>query len=222
MRTFFRLTTFCLAAWLPLAAAAATNARAERSAALRSKADIVHGAALFAQCTACHGADGRGGDHGSTPKIAGQHYLVVVNQLIDFRYGKRWDNRMEGMADQHHLAGPQDIADVAVYVSALESKGAHELGSGEFVAVGQAIYLEQCQSCHGAHAEGDARNAIPRLAGQHYGYLMRQMYDAVDGRRPTLPRSHSQRIKPLDFQQVRGLADFLARLPDRPSPVSKP
>jgi cytochrome c553 len=41
---------------------------------------------------------------------------------------------------------------------------------------------------------------------------MRQMYDAVDGRRPALSRLHSQRIATLDFEQIRAVADYLARI----------
>ncbi len=59
------------------------------------------------------------------------------------------------------------------------------------------------------------RRSVPRLAGQHYGYLVRQMYDAVDGRRQTLPRLHANRIEPLDFAQVRGIADYLSRIEPR-------
>jgi cytochrome c553 len=204
------------AAWvlvlLPLVAAAAGTAQSELSATLRSKPDPAHGAQLFAQCMACHGADGGGETNGTTPRIAGQHYRVLAKQLVDFRYGKRWDFRMEGMADRHHLAGPQDIADVAVYVSGLTRAGNRGVGSGEFAEVGGRIYADQCQSCHGAGAEGNADRGAPRLAGQHYAYLMRQMYDAVDGRRPALPRLHSQRIAPLDFEQVRAVSDYLARI----------
>jgi cytochrome c553 len=202
----------CIAWLLPAVSLAAGTAQRELSDALRSNADAVHGAELFAQCTACHGPDGGGEVNGSVPRIAGQHYRVLVKQLVDFRYGKRWDFRMEGMADKHHLTGPQDIADVAVHVSGLAEPDRRGLGNGEFAIEGGRIYLAQCRSCHGAVAEGDAARGIPRLAGQHYAYLMRQMYDAVDGRRPALPRLHSQRIAPLDFEQVRAVSDYLARI----------
>jgi cytochrome c553 len=119
---------------------------------------------------------------------------------------------MEGAAEQHHLTGSQDIADVAAYVAKMDRPGTRGLGNGEFVEDGSRIYTKQCASCHGPAAEGNAKSGVPRLAGQHYGYLMRQMYDAVDGRRPALPRLHPQRIAPLDFQQVRALSDFLARI----------
>src|SRR5690349_50598 len=96
---------------LPMAAGAASSARTELNDVMRARADAVRGAQLFAQCASCHGMDGNGETRGSTPRIAGQHYRVVAKQLVDFRFGKRWDFRMEGMADKHHLESAQDIAD---------------------------------------------------------------------------------------------------------------
>ena len=193
-------------------AVAASQAQRELDGALRATPNAVNGEALFDHCASCHGADGNGEADGSTPRIAGQHFRVLAKQLVDFRSGKRWDFRMEGGAAQHHLTGSQDIADVAAYVSRMERAGTRGIGNGEFVEEGSRIYSKQCASCHGPAAEGNAQRGVPRLAGQHYGYLMRQMYDAVDGRRPALPRLHSQRIEPLDFQQVRALSDYLARI----------
>ncbi len=202
---------------LPTFASAAQTARSEYAAALKAKPDPVRGEQLFGQCISCHGADGAGEANGSTPRIAGQHFRVLAKQIVDFRYGKRWDFRMEGMADRHHLANAQDIADVSAYVSQLEQPGKRGIGSGEFAEMGAAIFAKQCQSCHGAQAQGDAGTGVPRLAGQHYAYLMRQMYDAVDGRRPALPQLHTKRIAPLDFEQVRAVSDFLARIGWEPS-----
>jgi len=197
---------------LPMTAGAAETAKINLKEVLRAKPDPVHGAELFTQCVSCHGADGNGEANGNAPRIAGQHYRVVVKQLVDFRNGKRWDFRMEGMADKHHIRTAQDVADVSAHVSGLSEPGKRGLGSGEFVEEGGRIYAAKCQSCHGSEAAGNAERGIPRLAGQHYAYLTRQMYDAVDGRRPALPRLHSERIAPLDFEQVRAVADFLARV----------
>jgi cytochrome c553 len=219
MRNWVRLGVY-LALLAPLDVMAAGSARRELADALKATPDLVHGEQLFAQCTSCHGADGGGETSGSTPRIAGQHARVLAKQLVDFRYGKRWDFRMEGMADRHHLVGPQDIADVSAYVSQLRQPRKRGLGSGEFAAEGGRIFARQCQSCHGADALGDAADGVPRLAGQHYGYLMRQMYDAVDGRRPALPKLHSQRIAPLNFEEVRAVSDFLARMGADPSDVA--
>lgn len=208
----FTLRVACAGLFFSSAAIAGSNAQQELTGALHATPDAVNGEALFDHCASCHGADGGGEVNGSTPRIAGQHFRVLAKQLVDFRSGKRWDFRMEGAAEQHHLTGSQDIADVAAYVSKLNQPETRGIGSGEFVEEGSRIYAKQCASCHGPAAEGNAQRGVPRLAGQHYPYLMRQMYDAVDGRRPALPGIHSQRIAPLDFEQVRAVSDYLARI----------
>ena len=186
--------------------------RDELARAMASKPDATRGAALYVQCASCHGVDGAGVAAGSTPRIAGQHFQVLLKQLVDFRSGRRRDFRMEDPADRHHLAGPQDIADVAAYVSELGSGGPRGIGDGTRATAGALIFGARCASCHGADGRGNAARLVPRLAGQHYGYLVRQMYDAVDGRRPTLVEIHARKIEPLDFDQVRGIADYLSRV----------
>lgn len=199
-----------LALLLPFLADAATPARRELEAAMQATPNLEHGAELLAQCVACHGPAGDGLHDGSVPRIAGQHAHVLIKQLVDFRYGKRWDFRMEPRAGTH-LGAAQDIADVSNYLSQLPRSKDSGTGNGEQLAQGAGLYAAYCASCHGARGQGDGKGAIPMLAGQHYGYLMRQMYDAVDGRRPTLSQIHSRRIEPLDFEQVRAVADFLSR-----------
>jgi cytochrome c553 len=201
-----------LAALLPVLVLAAGSARSELQQVMSAKPDSVHGDELFLQCVSCHGGKGGGQENGNTPRIAGQHYSVLVKQLVDFRYGKRWDFRMEELADRHHLEGAQDIADIAAYVNSLDSGNVRGTGDGIHASDGALIFGARCASCHGANGSGDAQHAVPSLAGQHYGYLVRQMYDAVDGRRPTLQRVHSQKIEPLDFEQVRAVADYLSRI----------
>jgi cytochrome c553 len=199
-----------LFALVPCAGVAALPALAEYQTALRAVPDYEHGAALFAQCVSCHGSEGQGLPDGSTPRIAGQNFHVIVKQLVDFRYGKRWDFRMEQRANQH-LGGFQDIADVAMYLSAQPRKSDGGPVRSDALAKGASLYASNCASCHGEQAEGDDDAAVPMLAGQHPAYLLRQMYDAVDGRRPTLARLHAQRIKPLNFEQLHAVADFLSQ-----------
>jgi cytochrome c553 len=210
MKTSFPLVV-CLLMSIPCAVDAASPARSELQAALRATPDIEHGAVLFAQCVSCHGTEGQGMADGSTPRIAGQHFRVLVKQLVDFRYGKRWDFRMEQRANTH-LGAFQDIADVASYLSGLPRKNKVGEIRGEVLAQGANLYGVNCASCHGARGEGDDAETVPMLAGQHPGYLLRQMYDSVDGRRPSLAQLHAKRIKPLDFEQLRAIADYLARI----------
>jgi cytochrome c553 len=60
---------------------------------------------------------------------------------------------------------------------------------------------------------------IPRIAGQHYEYLTRQIYDAVDGRRPNFSTAHVRLLARLERDDIVGLADYLSRLsqPSAPS-----
>lgn len=199
------------AASAPESSSRAAAASAELAAARRAAPDPDRGAALFRQCVACHGRDGGGQVEGAVPRIAGQHYRVLLKQLVDFRHGLRWDYRMEELADRHHLEGPQDLANVAAHVASLDRTGPHGVGTGEFVEEGERLYAARCRSCHGENAEGRDADAIPRLAGQHYGYLMRQIEDTLDKRRPTLAPTHVSLIEDLEFEQVRGLMDFVSR-----------
>jgi cytochrome c553 len=192
--------------------AAASPSGRDLSQARLAKPDLAHGSELFTQCAACHGASGGGVENGETPRIAGQHYQVLLKQLVDFRHGTRWDFRMEEQAKQHVLVTPQEIADVAAFVAQLDGGTVSGTGDGIHSADGARIFGARCATCHGSSGMGNADGAIPRLAGQHYGYLVRQMYDAVDGRRPTLQQVHPRKIEPLDFEQVRAVADYLSRI----------
>jgi len=186
-------------------------ARGELRDAMLATPDPRRGEDLYAPCGACHGVDGRGVDDGSVPAIAGQHYTVVVKQLVDYRHGRRWDIQMEHAARMSHLASGQDLADLAAWVAALPRGFGAGKGDGEHLDVGARSYFRQCESCHGPLGEGDALRGIPRLAGQHYRYLYRQFFDAVEQRRPNMPPQHVQLMAPLDRAQIIGISDYLSR-----------
>jgi cytochrome c553 len=205
------LIALCLLA--SATAGAATREQKEFARAMAATPDLVHGAAVFGHCVECHGADGGGATTGSVPRIAGQHRSVLIRQILQFRGGKHWDMRMEGVANSPEiLTRPQDIADVAAYASSLAVDGPRGSGDGTNLERGAAIYQAECASCHGKGGEGDEKRETPRLAGQHAAYLARQIYDAVDARRPALAASHRKRLAPLTFEDVRGLTDYLSRL----------
>jgi cytochrome c553 len=196
---------------LPTLSGAAESARQEFSAATRARPDLDRGAQLFRNCAACHGRDGEGSDDGGVPRIAGQHFRVLVRQLVDYRHESRWDVRMEHYAGKRLLADPQAIADVAAYVGQLSRDTPRNVGTGELVAHGSKVYAQRCANCHGRAGEGDDSTTTPGLSGQHYEYLLRQMYDAVDGRRPNFSDGHVRILARLQQDDLIGVADFLAR-----------
>lgn len=205
----------CVAALLSLRAYAASAARQELLDALHAKPSLARGAELFRPCTACHGPLGTGTLDGGVPRIAGQHASVLAKQLVDYRHNLRWDLRMEHFADNHHLANAQAIADITAYINHLQISEPPGVGSGEWVELGSSLYAKQCSSCHGPSAQGNARELIPQLAGQHYEYLIRQIYYAVDRRRPNFSATHIRLLARLQRDDIVGLADYLSRLPLR-------
>jgi cytochrome c553 len=207
-----RLTVIlCIGLAVSTGALAATTAKQELNAVLAKTANFEHGAELFHTCAACHGPNGGGSENGDVPRIAGQHFEVIVRQLVDYRHDARWDIRMEHYAGRKLLDDPQSIADVAGYISQLGGDDARNVGDGALTRHGASVYAAKCAQCHGVMGEGSAADRVPRLAGQHYAYLLRQMYDAVDGRRPNFSRSHVRLLAKLQRDDFVGLADFLAR-----------
>jgi cytochrome c553 len=196
-------------------AQAGPTARAEFAAATELRADAVNGERLFETCRACHNPDGSGTQDGNIAAIGGQHYRVVLQQLVDFRHGKRWDVRMEHFADRHHLKSPQELADVAAHVASLPRPWPPSFGNGQFVGIGARVYISQCSSCHGATGQGNDVMKMPRIAGQHFAYSVRQLQDAADGRRPSMVATHRDMVRRMSFEEIQGVADYLARIKPR-------
>jgi cytochrome c553 len=195
-----------------IAASTAAGLTNEFRAARKLKANPEHGRALFTSCATCHQPDGAGRAKDGIPSIAGQHYQFVLEQLVDFRESERLDLRMNAATAPHALKGPQDLADVAAYVADLPSVATSDTGPGEFLNAGQNVYARACSHCHGVTAEGNGKLRYPRLAGQHYGYLKRQMEIMVAGDRPHVSWDHMKLLQSLTPEEKNGVAGYLARL----------
>ncbi len=184
----------------------------EFQAAIHLSPNVSHGRQLFETCAACHGAAADGVSDGTVPAIAAQHFRVIAWELAGFRTQSRRDPRMEHFTDQHHLAGPQDIADVAAYVSQLPPISPTAPGEGSGDARGRQIYQSRCASCHGVNAEGDDRQHTPRLAGQHYQYLLHQLANATEDRRSSFAHDHMRALKHFEPGDLTSVCDYLAHL----------
>lgn len=207
-----------LALGLMTPASAATSSRFEYQQALDLTPDIGRGRALFIKCVGCHQADGSGLASKHIPGIAGQHYRVLIDQLAQFRASERRETRMSGFSGQHQLDGPQDLADVSMYVASLLPRTATASGSSNRIGAGARIYAEHCSRCHGDHGEGDPVVRFPRLAGQHYGYLLRQLDALRLDERDRRNGDHEQLLAQLSRSRLRGLAAFIASM--RPAPAA--
>lgn len=196
----------------PQWASAASAAQQEFQAALKRVPDPIRGRELYPTCAGCHGLDGAGAADGSVPAIAGQYYAVILKQLIDFRENQRWNQRMEKVLYQRHLVDIADFADIAGYVSGLPRQANRNFGDGTSLSGGTWAYFRDCASCHGAIGQGSAGQLTPRLGGQHYTYLVREIRLAGDLRRPNMIAVHARTVRKLSAEEINGVADYLSRL----------
>jgi cytochrome c553 len=192
--------------------AGAPTAREEFRQAAAATPNLANGEKLFETCRACHNSDGSGTNDGNIAAIGGQHFRVVLQQLVDFRSARRWDVRMEHFADHRHLKTPQELADVAGYVASLPPPWPPSFGNGNYLGVGARVYVSKCSSCHGATGQGSNVSKMPRISGQHFAYTVRQLQDAADGRRPNMSPTHGAMVKRMSFEEIQGVADYLARM----------
>lgn len=204
-----------VAGFMARPATAMSSASDELDAALRVKPRLDRGAEIFEMCAACHGQDGQGAADGSVPAIAGQTVPVLVKQIVEFRYDARLSIRMQHFVDHHHLTAPQELADIAAYVSSLpprQPSSPREPAPPEPVpsSRGAGLFAGLCASCHGAHAEGDPAARVPRLSGQHREYLAEQLHDAAEGRRPSMSRDHARLLSRLSGDDLDVIAEYLA------------
>lgn len=200
--------------------ATATAAAGEAGGELRPEVNEVltltpnaaHGAEIFAYCATCHASAASGLPEGWVPSIGGQHPRYLAKQLVDYRHSIRWDVRMEPVAKGHGLRGLQDIADVVEFIAALPANWSAPEEHPAAAPEDRAFYRSHCSSCHGLAGEGSNARYIPRIAGQNFAYLLRQMHDVVDGRRPNMRRQHLRGLEDLDVVQLVALSRYISRL----------
>jgi len=203
------LVSGCLLLSSAGAVSSAPVAQWELGLVLTRKPDLESGTKLYATCSACHGMKGEGASDGTVPVIAGQSYTVLAKQIVDFRAGVRSDPRMEHSVDRPHLSFSQPIADVALYVSQLTPPPPKPTPVGVNVGQGAMAYARVCARCHGQLAEGKEDTLAPRLAGQHYAYILSQLDAGVRGSRRTMVQSHSGFQKSLSRSELEGIAGYL-------------
>jgi cytochrome c553 len=177
---------------------------------LASKAgaqDTTAGRAKAAVCAACHGADGN-----STlpqyPALAGQTARYITLQLRDFQEGRRTDSLMGPMAKN---LSRQDMYDLAAFFAAQQLRPLDFKADPKRVALGEQKVAETlCTMCHQGGMMG--QNEIPRVAGQHYDYIVKQLKDFKTGRRTNDAGNMSSVSKTLSDEDIINVAQYLANL----------
>jgi cytochrome c553 len=187
-------------------------AMAEYKVAIKLTPDLEKGKKLYETCAVCHGPEGWGHENGAYPEIAGQLSSVIIKQLADIRTGNRSNPMMVPFTRRRVLGGAQDIADVAGYISNLPMSRRKSVGPGVDLARGEQLYKENCVDCHGENGEGDAKEHIPQITGQHYRYLVRQFDWIRSGMRRNADDEMVEQIQGFRTRDVTDVMDYTSRL----------
>jgi len=149
--------------------------------------DLSNGRNVYEVCAACHLPEGWGNTDGGYPQIAGQHQNVLIQQLLEIRSGVRDNPIMYPFVQERTIGGYQSLVDVVMYISTLPMHPRHRKGpwndlSDEYQQ-GRKLYQTLCSGCHGTEAEGNNTLLAPRLHGQHFPYIERQIKQIKYGHR---------------------------------------
>jgi cytochrome c553 len=122
------------------------------------------------RCAACHGADGNPSAP-PFPILAGQTQRYLYLQLRDFKEGRRSDPTMDEVIAP---LSREDMLDVAGWFASQKPKRPDFKPDDARVARGAKKAEETlCTMCHLGGFAG--QNEIPRVAGQHHDYTVKQL-----------------------------------------------
>jgi len=197
----------------------------EREQAMNLSPNLENGKQIYQVCISCHfetgWADGTGGKQpkspGFLPQLAGQHKNVIIKQLADIRAKNRDNPLMYPYTLDKYLGGPQGIADVSAYIAALPAQPNNHVGNGYDIQLGKDIYRTNCKTCHGDKGQGSNKEFFPRIQGQHYNYLLKQLIWIRDGRRRNANKQMMHQIERFTFREMTAVIDYVSRL----KPINK-
>jgi cytochrome c553 len=165
-------------------------------------------------CNACHG---EGGDSKTPmfPKLAGQPAIYLADQLRSFRAQKRSDSSAQAyMWGISALLDENTIEGLADYY-AVQKSTPGKAGNPALLKKGERIFNDgiparkvvACITCHGDNGEGDS--VVPRIAGQHADYIVKQLNEFRTKLRPHGVSMSERVVKHMEPEELRAVAAYL-------------
>jgi cytochrome c553 len=162
----------------------------------------------FAECLACHGADGRS-RAAETPSLGGQPSFFVVAQLFLFREGRRDNPAMitaaKGLTNDDLLAFAERVSKLPPPPPPEEPVDPVRFARGRTLTL-----RHPCGVCHNPDFSG--REQMPRLANQREDYLLKAMREYKSGARLGYGGAMAQELAGLADQDLVDLAHFLGQI----------
>ena len=170
-------------------------------------ADPAAGAQKAQACFACHGPAGNSAIP-ANPSLAQQPAQFVSTALFFFREGNRQDPQMSPMAKD---LSNRDMNDLAAYFSAQKAAPPRHRSAPESAQAGpQLADKYHCTQCHGPRLLGQQH--IPRIAGQGYEYVKKQLLGFKAGTRADIDGNMTSAARAVPEAELAVLADYVAGL----------
>ncbi len=163
--------------------------------------------AKAAVCTACHGATGNPVIPG-VPALAGQTDRYMYLQLRDFQEGRRASDQMVPMVKD---LSRDDMRAVSTWFAAQKSQPQPFQPDSAKARLGKAKADETlCTMCHLGGFSG--QNEVPRVAGQPFDYVVKQLRDFKARARTNDAGSMTSVSATLSDTDIDNLGHYLAGL----------
>ena len=170
-------------------------------------ADPAAGRGKAEPCAACHGADGNSVIP-QFPSLAGQTARYLYLQMKDFKEGRRSEPAMAPFVAK---LSARDMLDLAEYFAAQKPRPIAFKADAARVARGRKKAEEVlCTMCHLGGLSG--QNEIPRVAGQHPEYVIKQLKAFKARTRTNDAGSMTSVAQTITEQDIEDLAHFISSL----------
>jgi cytochrome c553 len=157
-------------------------------------------------CAECHGPEGKAID--PYPILAGQTSRYLYLELRDFQEGRRNDPQMSPVAKDLTRDEMRELAD---YFAKRKPAPQTFKADSAKAALGKAKADETlCTMCHLGGFSG--QNEIPRVAGQNYEYVVKQLSDFKARKRTNDAGNMTSVASTLSAQDIENLAHYLVGL----------
>jgi cytochrome c553 len=158
-------------------------------------------------CAACHGPTGNSTDP-QYPILAGQTARYIYLELKDFKEGRRQDPQMSPEAA--NLTSAEMLAVADFYSKQKSTPNGFNADGAKAAAGAKKADEVLCTMCHSGGFSG--QNEIPRVAGQHYAYIKKQLSDFKARRRTNDAGNMTSVASTLSDADIENLAQYIANL----------
>jgi len=158
-------------------------------------------------CVECHGSAGKSAVP-TYPILAGQNSRYLYLQLRDFQEGRRSDPQMSPMAKDLTRDEMRELSDY--FAKQKPPQQTFKVDSAK-AALGKAKADETlCTMCHLGGFSG--QNEIPKVAGQNYAYVVKQLSDFKARARTNDAGNMTSVASTLSETDIENLAQYIANL----------